>query len=453
MKGSLRVLVAAACCALGAGAHALTLEDAIAAAEKNDPTLASARANRDAAFENIAIARAKLLPQTSFQGMVQKIQEGVKQDAASGGSIGSSYLVNAYNNQFSLRQGLYHPRDWMGYDIGKLQSEYGNEKLASARSDLWMRTANAWIDVLTAVEARRIYEQTVSITAEAADQAERRFKAGDGTRDAVVEAQAQAALARSQLTEAQITERSRLQSFRLLTGIEATDLQDWHLPDYRSLHLSVENQAELRKAADELNPEILAARAAEEINRKRAEQARADRLPTVDLVASKSWAQNDTVFTINQRYTVLGAGLQVNIPLYDGGGLSATQRQAELSALASREDMRAQQLKLDSQVENDWAAAEASLERARSAQLLWQSALEQKKAAEMGLKSGVRTWGDIAQADILIARRASDFLGYAAGVLHAQARLLSTLPVTENLWEPWVAQISLLARPGVQPRP
>ncbi|MDE2132846.1 MAG: TolC family protein, partial [Betaproteobacteria bacterium] len=172
-----------------------------------------------------------------------------------------------------------------------------------------------------------------------------------------------------------------------------------------------------------------------------------DRLPTVDFVASKSWAQNDTVFTINQHYTVLGAGVQVNIPLYDGGGLSATQRQAELSAVASREDLRAQQAKLDTQLESDWAGAQASLERARSAQLLWQAAIEQKKAVEMGLKSGLRTWGDVAQADILIARRASDFLNYAAGVLHAQARLLSTLPVTENIWEPWVAQISLLARP------
>ena len=431
----------------GSGAHAMALEAAIAAAERNDPTLASAQANRDAAFENIAIARAKLLPQTGFQGMVQKFEEGVHQDATVGPSQSTSYLLNAYNNSFSLRQGLYHPRDWMGYDIGRLQSEYGNQKLASARSDLWLRTANAWIDVLAAVETRRLYEQTVAVTAEAAEQAERRFKAGDGTRDVVLEAQAQHELAKSQLTEAEITERSREQSFHILTGLDPSDLRNWRLPDYRGIRVAVDDEETLRKAADALNPEILAAQAAEQINRKRAEQARADRLPTVDFVASKSWAQNDTVFTINQRYTVLGAGVQVNIPLYDGGGLSATQRQAELSAVASREDMRAELFKLDSQVETDWAAAQASLERARSAQLLWQSAIEQKKAAEMGLKSGLRTWGDVAQVDILIARRAGDFLGYAAGVLHAQARLLSTLPVTENVWEPWVAQISLLARP------
>ncbi len=427
---------------------AMDLDAAIASAEKNDPALASAQANRDAAFENIAIARSKLLPQTSFQSLVQKIQEGVKQEAVGpGGAVGSSYLVNAYNNQFSLRQGLYHPRDWMGYDIGQLQSEYGTQKLASARSDLWVRTTNAWLDVLAAIELRRVYVETVKTTAYAADQAEKRFKAGDGTRDAAVEARAQYELAKSQLAEAEINQRSREQAFRRLTGLDTTDLREARLPDYHQVHLAVSNSDELQQIVSTTNPDILAAQAAEQVNKKRAEQARADRLPTVDLVASKSWAQSDTVFTINQRYNVLGAGVQVNIPLYDGGGLSATQRQAEFAASASSEDLRTQQAKLATQVETDWASAEASLERARSAEVLIESAQEQKRAAEMGLKSGIRTWGDVAQADVLIARRASDYLNYATGVLRAQARLLSVVPVTENVWEPWVAQISQLAKP------
>lgn len=427
--------------------HAMDLDAAIASAEKSDPTLASAQANRDAAFENIAIARAKLLPQTGFQSLVQKMQEGVKQDAPSGAAIGNSYLVNAYNNQVSLRQSLYHPRDWMGYDIGQLQSEYGTQKLASARSDLWVRITNAWLDVLSAAELRRIYVETVKTTAYAAEQAEKRFKAGDGTRDTAVEAHAQHELAKSQLAEAEINQRSREQTFKRLTGMDAADLREARLPDYHQVHLAVASADDLQQIVSNTNPEILAAQVAEQVNRKRADQARADRLPTVDLVASKSWAQSDTVFTINQRYNVLAAGVQVNIPLYDGGGLSATQRQAEFAASAASEDLRTQQQKLATQVESDWFSAEASLERARSAEVLIVAAQEQKRAAEMGLKSGVRTWGDVAQADILIARRASDYLNYASSVLRAQARLLSAVPVTQNVWEPWVAQISQLAKP------
>ncbi|MDE2212314.1 MAG: TolC family protein, partial [Betaproteobacteria bacterium] len=67
------VLALAALLVFAGSARAMPLEAAIAAAEKNDPSLASAQANRDAAFENIAIARARLLPQTSVQSLVQKL--------------------------------------------------------------------------------------------------------------------------------------------------------------------------------------------------------------------------------------------------------------------------------------------------------------------------------------------------------------------------------------------
>jgi len=432
--------------AVGGQAIAVDLGDAIAAAEKTDPTLASAQANRDAAFENIAIAKAKLLPQTGFQGTFQKMQEGVKYESATA-ATSSSYMVNSYNNQFSLRQGLYHPRDWAGYDIGQLQSEYGSQKLASARSDLWQRITNAWLDVLVAVESRRIYEDTVKVTHYADDQAEKRFQAGDGTRDMVIEARAQYELAKSQLVEAEINERSREQAFRMLTGLDAADLRSGHLPDYKTVHIPLSNKDELQRVVEASNPEIRAAEAANQINKKRVEQAHADRLPTVDLVASKSWAQSDNVTTINQRYNVLGGGVQISIPLYDGGGLSATQRQTEATARGSAEDLRALQLKLATQVESDWATTEASLERARSAEVLWVAAKERRRAAELGITSHVHTWGDVAQAEILIAHRASDYINYAAGVLRAQARLLATLPVTENIWEPWVAQVSVLAKP------
>ena len=446
MKKMTRALLAAFLLATAEACVAVDLGDAIAAAEKADPTLASAQANREAAFENIAIAKAKLLPQTGFQGTVQKLQEGVSAAATAGASASSSYLVNSYNNQFSLRQGLYHPRDWAGYDIGQLQAEYGAQKLASARSDLWQRIANAWLDVLVAVESLRIFDDTVRVTEYAAQQAEKRLQAGDGTRDAAIEARAQYDLAKSQRAESEIYERSREQTFRMLTGLDAADLRSGHLPDYKTVRIPLSDKAELQRTVEASNPEIRAAEAVNQINRKRVDQAYADRLPTVDFIASKSWAQSDTVFTINQRYNVLGAGVQVSIPLYDGGGLSATQRQTEATARGSVEDMRALQLKLASQVESDWATAEASVERARSAEILWEAAKEQRRAAEAGLKSQIRTWGDVAQAEILIARRATDYVNYAAGVLRAQARLLSAVPVTENVWEPWVAQVSVLAR-------
>jgi outer membrane protein TolC len=446
MNKTLLALLAGLMLSVSGPVLAVDLGDAIASAEKMDPNLASAMANRDAAYDNIAIAKAKLLPQTGFQGSYQKLQEGVRQVGGILGGVSSMYDVSAYNYSVSLRQGLYHPRDWAGYDIGKLQAEYGVQKLASARSDLWMRISNAWLDLLAAAEQRGIYVDTVAVTATAADQAAQRMRSGDGTRDVMIEAEAQHELAKSQLLEAEVNLKSKIESFRLLTGLDAANMSAWHLPDFRVTRIAVSEKGEFQQVVENTNPEVLAAQANYEIKRKQVDQARADRLPTVDLIASRSWAQSDTIATLNQVYNVLGGGIQVSIPLYDGGGLAATQHQAEATARAAAADLLTEKQKLSAQVESDWASAQASLERAKSAETLWMAAKEQKRAYELGLKSGVRTWADIAQAEILIAHRASDYVNYAAAVLRAQAHLLSALPVTENIWEPWVAQVSVLAK-------
>jgi len=441
--------ILALCLAAGfasSSAYSIDLAEAIASAEKGDPQLASAFANRDAAFDNIAIAKARLLPQANAQTSFQKLQEGVRQEG-SYAAASKQYDVSSYNYTLSLRQAIYHPRDLAGLDIGKLQAEYGNQKLSSARSDLWLRITNAWLDVLVANEQRRLYQSAISGTGEAAEQAKRLFEAGDGTRDAVFEAQAQLELARSLLLEADMNARSKGEAFRLLTGLLADSMATWRLPDFRAISIGIVSKSDFQLAVENANPEIQAAQTVYEVNRKRVEQAKADRLPVVDFVASRSWAQSDTISTLNQLYNITAAGFQVSIPLFLGGGLEATERQSVNVAQASAEDLRAQKLKLAAQIEADWSNWQSSVERARSAEILVQSAMEQRNAAMMGLKSHLRTWADVAQSEILISRRASDFLNFAANGLRYQARLLSLLPVTDYVWEPWVAQVSVLAKP------
>lgn len=426
-------------------ASAMDLADALAAAEKNDPALASARASRDAAFENIAIAKSKLLPQVNFQSGLNKMQYAVAQQTPTGASVGNSYLINAYNNELSLHQGLYHPRDTLGVEVGQQQAVYGDAKLASARSDLWMRTTNAWLDVLVAVENQRVFAKAVTASQKVVEQAQQRIQAGEGTHDTLVEAQAQLAQTKAEWGEAGITLRARQLAFQTLTGQFPMGLESRRLPPYNKVHLEIEDKGQFQKLVQDTNPDIKVAVAARVVNQKRAEQAHADELPTVDFVLSKTWAQNDTVFTINQTYNVLAAGVQMSIPLYAGGGLQATEQQAQLAARAAAEDVRTEQFKRITAVDVDWASVDASIERARAAQTLWEAALEQRKAAEMGITSGHRTWGDVAQAENLMARREADKVSYEANVLRSQARLLSNLPVTENVWEPWIAQLSVLS--------
>lgn len=417
------------------------LEKAIIAAEQRDPSFISAQANKDAAAENIAIARSRLLPQVSVQGAYSRVQQDISQINTAGQTSNRQQSVNSLNSSLSIRQGLYRPRDWIGYSIGELQSEFGIHKSIAAQSDLWLRVVSSWVDVLAGNENFKAQQQAVESTRYAAEQAAKRYKAGDGTKDARMEAAAQHELAKAQLIEVEETLKARKLTYRLLTG-EEVNLNNKYFPKYQNIKL-VFNLDNLIAKVMNANPEILSLKAAEQINLKRLEQASADHRPTVDLVSSFTKAESDTVNTLGSKYTTRSVGVQVVIPIFSGGGLDATERQQAAIYRAASADREATEIRIQNQIITDWASYKSGYDRITANQALVNGATEQKRAYQMGLKSGIKTWADVAQADISLARRQTDYINYSANLIKIQARLLSNLPTLDEDWARWINLLSV----------
>src|SRR5690606_28499841 len=130
----------------------------------------------------------------------------------------------------SLRQGLFRPRDRVGAAIGELQAEYGEYQLLGAWSDLWRRTATAWLDVLKAEAQREALAEALAAAERTQAQARRRLRDGDGTRDAVAEAEAQYASAMALFSEATLLRDARQREFAAATGLPGVAVDAWHLP-------------------------------------------------------------------------------------------------------------------------------------------------------------------------------------------------------------------------------
>lgn len=437
MKKSLCALAVA----LALPAFAVDLTEALRAAELSDPTLAAASANRDAAIENIAIARARLLPQVNIQSTAQRL------DQVTTNALGSNQFEGPSRSaSVQLRQGLYRPRDWRGVDVGKAQAEFGEYKLASAMSDLWLRTATAWIDVLAATAVRDAYRLPVASAESAAQQEKRRLQLGDGTRDAAAEAAAQLAEARAQLVNAEVDLRGKRQAFLLLTRLEASGFDSLRVPALDRLPPGLPSEDEALARIIDTNPELLALRAAETVAQRRLHQASADHLPTLDLLGSKTNAQNDSTNTLGTRYRNEQFGLQLQIPIYAGGGVRAVERQLSAQFAAASAERNAMEQKVRTQVSGDFQLLHGLRERLRSAQELVAASLEQKRGAELALRGGLKTWADVYSADQVIARRTADTVGLATAVLKVQARVLALLPVADPAWSQWTGQVSAAVR-------
>jgi protease secretion system outer membrane protein len=341
-----------------------------------------------------------------------------------------------------VRQGVFRPRDWRGVEVGKAQADFGHYKFASAMSDLWHRTASAWIDVLSATAVRDAYRLPVASAESAAQQEKRRLELGDGTRDAAAEAAAQLAEARAQLVNAEVDLRAKRQAFLLLTRLEASGFDKLRMPALDRLPVGLPSEEDALVRIVDTNAELLALRAAETVAQRRLHQASADHLPTLDLVGSKTNAQNDSTNTLGSRYRNEQYGLQLQIPIYAGGGVRAVERQMAAQYASAAAERDAMEQKLRTQVSADFELQRGLRERLRSAQELLASSREQKRGAELALRGGLKTWAEVHSADQMIARRNADTIGLAAGVLKVQARLLSLLPVTDPAWEQWTGQVS-----------
>jgi outer membrane protein, protease secretion system len=435
-------VLAFACLSLSLAVSAQSLNDTLSAAWGNDPSLQSAAANRVAAKENIEIAKSRLLPQANIQGSQANLSQTTTQQTSLGPQA-SPFRGSSYNYTFSVRQGILRPRDWVGLDLGRQQAFYGELKFQSAKSDLWNRASSAWLDLVAAQTNKLLYSNAISTIAESAKQETLRFEKGDGTKDSMIEAQAQLKQAKAMLLDAELNLSSKLKAFQVLTQLDQSDWMDRHLPDESKVKFSAFDKDALWERVLEETPELLAAQAVERINQIKAQQSRFDNYPTLDAFGQSTNAQSDTTNTLGYQYRNNQVGVQLSVPLYAGGGLEATKRQAVASYEASVADREALSVRIENQFDGDWASQAGLLEKATAARGLVMAALEQKRAAEFGVKKGLRTWTDVSNAELLLARRSSDLNSILLTLYKTQSRILSLLPTDDPAWDEWVRQVDL----------
>jgi protease secretion system outer membrane protein len=433
-------LVALSCLASPQIASAQALSDAVAAAQGRDPALQSAGYNRDAARENIWIAGARLLPQVSYQETRQNTNQTTTQNTALGPQA-RDFAGQSYNKQLTLRQGIVRPRDVEGYRQGHMQAEYGDKKYVSAQADLWSRTASAWLDVLAARALVDSYSAALTSVGEWSRQETRRYELGDSTKDSRAEAAAQFAQARATLLDAEMNLKARERAYELLTGMAADSLGKRRIPNESSTFWESGKRNDLWSQILASAPELQAAQAAQDVSRSRANQSLYDNLPTLDLVATSTSAQNDTANTIGYFYTNRQVGIQLVVPLFSGGAMLASRRQAYAGYEASAADREALLMRIETQFTTDWAGQFGLLERAKAARSLVEAAIERRRAAQLGLAKGLRTWAELSNAELLLARRSSDLAGLQVALFKTQARILALLPVQSPEWESWVGNL------------
>ena len=326
----LKQIIIALCLVLPVNAMAdmLSLADAYQKALQYDATISASRADNTAEKQEIDKAFAAFLPQARvslYKG------RGIT-DSETPGSLGSPVsrhsVYDSENYSFSVRQSIFNKANFASYSQAKSQVARSDALLEQDNLSLISRVSGAYLDALLSTENVRYSEsQGISVQSQL-DQAKRRFKLGVGTVTEVNEAQANLDDVTARALEWTNSLEYAKRAIENLTGVYPERLLGL---DASKMPLTLSELKDVDSwigNALSKNPAIVAAEQDIKIVTQEIEKSNAGHFPTLDLLASRAHTLSDTNYTIGSTYNTDSVGLQLNIPIYSGGYVSATIRQA-----------------------------------------------------------------------------------------------------------------------------
>lgn len=375
-------------------ASAETLTDALIGAFNHSGLLEQNRALLRAADEDVAISMSALRPIISWSGSVKR---------SFGETSSSNVLVDLDNTSAAIALSA----SLVLYDFG--QSNYATEaaketvlstreRLISVEQSVLLRAISAFMNVRRAAETVALRQNNVRVITQELRAARDRFDVGEVTRTDVALAEARLAAARSALAAAEGQFAQSAEEYRAAVGHKPGRL----VPP-RRLPQTASSVDKAKAIAVRTHPDLKAAQhdvAAADLNVARAQAAMK---PTISASAGLSVTENfnSTNYTRSGSVSIGASG-----PIYQGGRLSALQRQAMARRDATRSGLHVIQHQIEQNVGNAFAqmrvanaSRQASERQIRAATVAFRGAREEAAV-------GSRTTLDVlnAEQELLDAR-------------------------------------------------
>ena len=286
------------------------------------------------------------------------------------------------------------------------QSNYSTVLFGGRQQDLVIRLVSAYADAQFAEDQLALATAQRDAYGEQMRVNDRMFAKGEGTKTDSLETQAKFDLAEAQLIEAADSLNTARNTLSGIVGMDITVL-DGLSPNFKVRPMQPAGFEEWKALALDKNAEIRSLRYAVESARQEINKQRAGHLPRLDLVASVEKNQSNTINTYNQDSNVRSVGVQLQIPIYSGGFVSAATTQAVAQYDKARSDLDAKTAQITVELRKQYsltlssaAHIDALVKSVNSTNLL-------VEATRQSIKGGVRINLDLlnAQQQMYGARR------------------------------------------------
>ena len=389
-------------------AQAADLLETFHAAQANDPVFAAARATQQAGQEKLTQGRSLLLPSinlsanTTFNDLTTQYHPATP-PLFTGGS--NRYNSNGYG--VTLVQPLFRQQNWQAYSESELQAAQAGMQLKIAEQDLILRVAQAYFDVLIAQDSVGLVNAQKTAISEQLEQAKRNFEVGSATITDTLEAQARYDLTGAQEIAAQNNLEIKRSALQQLINVKPGELAALG----KELKPEAPQPADMEQWVDQAqmnNLQLAIAQTGAEIADKEVARTRGGHYPTVDMVANYSQNNaNGGSFGVGSDTTNKSVGVQLNVPLFQGGVVNSRWREAEANRERARQELENARRNVAQQVRLSYLGVVSGVAQVQALQQALISGESLLQASKLGQEVGVRTNLDVlnAQQQFFATRR------------------------------------------------
>ncbi|WP_394178843.1 TolC family outer membrane protein [Marinomonas posidonica] len=400
-------------------------------AKQNDPGLRAAAATYQAQKEGVTVTKGNLYPQISFSGSLGYTNVD---------SPSTEYDNNSNSLALELNYPIYSPALGYAVDAVEISSFSAGVSYENSEEDLALTTLNEYFNLLIAQSTLQTTEALVKSTASQLDRAKKQYEVGLASITDLQDAQAEYDSVRVTELSARSSVAYAQKALYQRTGrvINSIPTLSADYPIRLDPDMTVDTLiAKAQKDNKELKILDLAVDSAE--NNISIQKANG-RTPTVAITGSLSRTDNDySVSTLDSGATnTTAVSLGISIPLYSGGAINASVRQASAEAESAIEqkastlqsiELNIRSLYLDLQTAVAQIAAQQQLIRSRN------SALE---ATQAGYDVGTRNLVELLAAQSNLYDAQNTYEQYRYNFVLKQ---LSLLEATGDLTEDKIKQL------------
>ena len=378
-------------------AGAADLLEVYHAAQGQDSVFAAARATRQAGQEKLTQGRSLLLPNVNLNANSTYNDINTQYRGATVFSSGDK-RYNSHGYGATLVQPLFREQNWATYTESELQVAQTEAQFKLAEQNLVLRVAQTYFDVLIAQDGVQLAAAQKIAIAQQLEQAKRNFEVGTATITDTHEAQARYDLIVSQEIAAQSNLEVKRRTLKQLINAIPAELN----PLGKGFQLEPLQPADPEKwveDAQQHNYQLAIAQAAAELAEKEVDRNRGGHLPTVDLVAnySKNTANNSN-FGVGSETTATSVGVQLNMPLFQGGATQSKWREADANRERAKQELETARRNVELQTRQAYLGVVNGIAQVQALQQALKSSESLLEATQLGYEVGVRTNLDVLNA-------------------------------------------------------